>query len=235
MFDREGPVQKSSDVSLKIVAAPKSVKQMVYESLRMSIIENILKPGQELAEESLAAQFGVSRTPIREAFLELAREGLVRLEPRRGAYVTEISPRRVKEMYEMREVLERFVIERAAIVIPDSVLASLRATYDRVQKEVAAGEYAGFHEFDRHFHELLAHYADNSLIEETLMRLYDQVLRIRIYFGENHNHMVASCAEHGAILQALEAHDPHAAAEAISHHDRCVSQRVLDLLQHSMT
>jgi DNA-binding GntR family transcriptional regulator len=223
-------MEKSSVMGLKITSAPKSVKQMAYESLRAAIMDNTLRPGQELTEKSLAAEFGVSRTPIREAFLELARQGLVRLEPRRGACVAEISVRYVHEVYELREILERYAITRATQLMPDDALAAARADYDRAAAEVAQGHMESFMEFDRRFHNLLAQNCDNALVQESLMRVYDLAWRVRTHFVLNREHTTESCREHADILNAMEARDVQGAAEAIAVHDLHVRERVVKLL-----
>lgn len=223
-------MEKSSALGLRITAAARSVKQMAYETLRASIMDSTLQPGQALTEEALAREFSISRTPVREALLELAREGLVRLEPRHGARVAEISIQHVHEVYELREVLERFAVAQAVRLMPDDVLAKTRVDYEAAAGEVQRGHLESFMEFDRRFHNLIAQYSGNLLIHEALMRVYDQAWRVRTYFVHNRQHVIDSCREHEEIMLALEARDGSAAADAIGRHDAHVRQRIVDLL-----
>src|SRR5690349_9734612 len=106
---------------------PAQLERRVYERLRDDIISGVLQPGDQLVEARLAADLGVSKTPVREALIRLQRDGLVSIEPYRGARVLEPSPDDVREIVELRELLECHVARQLAQTRPERVLRALEA------------------------------------------------------------------------------------------------------------
>ena len=104
-----------------------SVEESVTSALRNGILEGELPPGQRLLQEQLAERFGVSRIPLRDALRRLEVEGLVRIDPRRGAYVAELTVADVREIYELREVLEERCMRYAVRALDDAAAASIIA------------------------------------------------------------------------------------------------------------
>src|SRR5262245_45572811 len=101
-----------------------SKREAVYEQLRDQILAGDLRPGEVINERTVAESLGSSRVPLREALIELQRDGLVRLVPRRGAFVRTFSAPDVQHLYELREALEGLAAARAALVLPPGAMTT---------------------------------------------------------------------------------------------------------------
>jgi len=210
------------------------MKQKRSDQLREAIEEEIvmgrLPPGSRIDDTALAVRFGVSRTPIREALIQLASSGLVEIRRRRGALVSEIDPKRLYEMFEVMAELEAMCARRAA---RRSTEAQQRALLSALELTRKAGETrdidAYFHE-NEGFHQAIYAASQNAfLIEQTLslqrrLRPYRRLqLRVR-------DRMTSSEAEHEAIAAAIIAGDADLAAERIRGHVRVQGERFGDLV-----
>ena len=115
---------------------PEPVAKRVFRELRSAIVMMVFQPGQALSEKEIADQFGVSRQPIREAFIKLSEAGLLSIRPQRGTYVVKISTRQVYDVRFVREAVEVAVVRKAALELPAADIDALRATID-AQRAVA--------------------------------------------------------------------------------------------------
>jgi DNA-binding GntR family transcriptional regulator len=140
----------------------RSLSEDVADRLRAAIVRGTFDPGQHLSEATLAEKFGVSRGPIREAFVELEREGLVTIERHRGARVTRLSKVDIDEIYSLRAALERVAMERAMRFATDDDFAAMDAMLATLKRAVKAGKIHDVVECDVGFHDLIykaAHHA----------------------------------------------------------------------------
>jgi len=151
----------------------RSAWQQLYESLKQRIVSGAHKPGDILGEAELAKQFGVSRTPVREALSLLEKEGLVRRIPYRGYLVTELTIDRVLDIIQMRIILEREAVRLAAGRIQPDDIDEL----ERVQNAGLRGEIDPM-EADRRFHQIITRKAGNELLAEFLTKLYNDLHRL---------------------------------------------------------
>ena len=120
------------------IKSHRPLREIVYEELKMQILRGTIVPGTRLMEVEMAEQMGVSRTPIREAIHKLEKEGLVVIEPRRGAYVSRVSMEDMLEILELRENLEGFAAYRAAMYMTEDEKQELRKVehlYNEAVKE----------------------------------------------------------------------------------------------------
>lgn len=158
---------------------PRPASERAYEWVKERILDGRVPGGQLLSEGEAATAVGVSRTPVREAFLRLEVEGLLRLYPKRGALVVPVSPGEVGEVTEARILLETHAAEKviargAAVEVADRMTAILEA-----QRAVdVPGETARFSALDREFHATLVDAADNSLIAHFYSGLHDRQVRM---------------------------------------------------------
>jgi len=199
----------------------KSKKAIVYENLKNRIITNSLKPGEPLNEGILSEDLKMSKTPVREALQQLEKEGFIENIPGKGAFVSRISIQDIRELFEIREILECGVIRRAATrVDPEKVEA--------VKKKFVSSESAGKKVSPGHFksgdevHSFIFEAFGNNRLIEIYRRLQDHVVRNRIYFfDQSHpDRSEESFKEHLEILDALEAQDPVRAEIAVREHLR---------------
>jgi DNA-binding GntR family transcriptional regulator len=145
--------------------------------LREAIVNGTLPPGTHLVEQEIAKQLGISRIPVREAIQKLAEEGLVLKEPRKGAYVQPYSDVELEEIYSLRVVLERFVIERVIANWSEQAANQLQKIADSMLKAANAGNKRRVSELDKVFHETLWELAEHNLLLEVVSGLRARITR----------------------------------------------------------
>ena len=209
---------------------PQALNEWVYDQLKSMICSTSIKPGEQINIEHIAEEMGVSRTPVREALLRLQQDGLVRSVSRVGYFCTSITKRDIREMFELREMLEAFAARKATTNLSDEDLTHLRQSFEPLSLEIADGQYQNFLDSEIQFHTLLVNRASNRKILEVMNALYDHMLRVRILSLFSHEHVVQSFDEHMVILDALERRDAVAAEAAMAHHMRQVKERMLSFL-----
>ena len=194
--------------------APRS--QQVSEQIRAMILGGRLKPGERLVEESLSAELGVSRVPVREALLALSAQGLVRLEPRRGATVAEITPRIVAELVEVRALLEGLNAKLAAQRHDPEIVALLRDTLERGNEAATAGTREELAQLNAEFHERLGEASRNSVLSDVMRGLRE---RTSLAFAINGRARAREdWQEHSGVLAAVIAGDSELAALLANRH-----------------
>jgi DNA-binding GntR family transcriptional regulator len=194
--------------------APRS--QVVSEQIRAMILGGRLKPGERLVEESLSAELGVSRVPVREALLALSAQGLVRIEPRRGATVAEITPKIVAELVEVRALLEGLNARLAAQRHDPEIIAELRDTLERGNAAAKAGTRAELARLNAEFHERLAEASHNSVLSDVMRGLRE---RTSLAFAINGRARAREdWREHAGVLAAVIAGDSELAALLANRH-----------------
>ena len=208
----------------------KTLKRRAYDYVRGKLERGELMPGDRLSEIPLAEGLGISRTPMREAIGQLASEGFVELVPRAGAYVKRPDATELRQLSELRAVLEGHAAAKAAAIIPRPMLEHLRATHNELWELLAGIRDAGQHELTqaqarrmRHanlsFHATILNAADN----ECLSRLVSD-FRIRGRAPEQEEApppvaILEQCVlEHTEILVSIEAAHPQRAADAMAAH-----------------
>jgi DNA-binding GntR family transcriptional regulator len=204
-----------------------TLAQQVYEHLRERILANTYPPEVPLPEEALAAEFQVSRVPVREALRRLAAEGLVTLTPRQGAVVSSLSPKQFLDAYRVREALETLAIRLATPRITSDDLAELDRLQEEMRRQAATGNVAAFFAANAAFHLLLVDRADNADLTTIYAGLLDRLRRYRTPSLDLRGGLARSIDEHQAILDAVRAGDAEAAARLLAEHIE-VPQRALE-------
>ncbi len=197
-----------------------SLGTKVYQTLRSAILELRFKPGEILRKPEICAELGVSRSPVSDAVARLAAEGLVDVVPQAGTYAARFSMAAIREGAFLREAIELAAIERVAGLISDDQLEQLRRNLTQQAVVVADGDVAGFYRLDSEMHDLLLSFSGFhklSLVSETASAHVNRARRLLLPVP---GRVVATLAEHRAILTALEVRDPLAARDAVRHHLR---------------
>ncbi len=182
--------------------------QVVVPALREAIVGNLLPPGHRLTEIGLSQRLKVSRTPLREAFAQLEREGLVTVVPRVGVFVREVSLRDVEEIYEVRAALESLAVELATKRMTAIGHAQLDALVDTMHGRVAAGDPEGYTEALDGFYAAVMSLADNSALYQTHTGLLGPVRRLRRIAMSLPGRMQASHDQAVRIKEAMQRGDP---------------------------
>lgn len=199
--------------------------QSVYKALRRAIIEQALKPGMKLPEDSIGEQLGVSRTLVREAFGRLAVEGLVELKPNRGASVAYPTLEEARDVFDVRRGLERQVAETLSGRLTVAQAAELESHIGQEERALGrdgpesirlAGE----------FHIRLAEMTGNALLLRYVQEVSSRCSLILAIYGRPHS---SECAvsEHRQLIEALRAGDAARATELMDHHLQAVVTRAL--------
>jgi len=215
----------SGSPSLPIVSTQKLATQ-IHARLRADILSLRLAPGAFVSEKELSHAYLTGRTPIREALLRLADEGLVEIVPKSGTRVTKIPASRLPEAIIVRKALEDITTRAAAERAATSDLMGLRVLLQRQLEAAEAGDEMAFHEADEAFHAEIATMAGYPGIWELVQQVKAQVDRYRLLTLPETGRMARVQRDHAAVLAGLEARDPAAAAAAMSAH---IDQLRLDI------
>ncbi|OAP36861.1 GntR family transcriptional regulator [Sinorhizobium glycinis] len=204
----------------------------IYQQLHAAIVSLALKPGISLQEKRIAEEFGVSRTPVREALLRLAEVGLVEIFPQSGTFVSRIPLSAIPEAVVIRKSLERTTVERAAQVATAEDIAQLDSIIARQRAHASLGEASHFYEQDEAFHEAISAIAGYPGIWTLVKTVKLQIDRARRLTLPVSGRMTTVTEEHEAILDAIAAHDADRASAAMMHHLGAVIPDVEALRQH---
>jgi DNA-binding GntR family transcriptional regulator len=196
--------------------APRALYQDVAERLRKRIFERELEPGSWIDELRLAAEFGISRTPMREALKVLAAEGLVTMKVRRGAYVTEMSVADVEQIYHLLALLESDAAGEVARKASSADLALLRALHDQLERSVDQRET--YFDLNEQFHMQLLAIEANRWRQQIVTDLRQVMKLNRHHSLFRQGRLLESLAEHRALMAALEGRDPAEAARLMRAH-----------------
>lgn len=205
-------------LQLQKVAAPVSLKDQAYLAIKAAILSLTLKPGQALVESELAEQLGISKTPVRTALHELEREGLVTKILYKGTYVSEITLRDIKEIFQLRAVLEGLGARLATPNFDEPELAQARQLLRSMEQALKAGDKELASQHGAQFHELILQKADNQRLHLIVHNLDDQVQRFRLLSDRISGRLEKSVKEHNRILDAIEEGDPDLAEQRIREH-----------------
>jgi DNA-binding GntR family transcriptional regulator len=218
---------------LLVRAERSQLKDQVYQELKQAIVDLRLQPGQALREATLSAQLGVSKTPVREALVRLQEEGLVTIEPYRGATVSSYAHDDLVEIYELREILEGACARYAATSMTAANHAELqrivKASQSALKARKADRDTVLAQLFDD-FDECLLQQMANSRIRGLLENLRCHVVRIGRLTVTIPGRLEQSVAQHAEIAEAIRSHDPDAAEAAMRHHVRSVREDQLTAL-----
>ena len=216
-----GPTTEQRDLELTIDdASADGIAGSVYRELHAAICDFRLEPNQRLVQNNLADQLGISRTPVRDALMRLAQEGLVHPAPQRGGYlVSEFTAREVLDIYDVRLALEPLAASQAAGHHTSVEIAMLRELNSAIAAQ-AEGSSDDTFELNREFHGLVISRSDNVIIRRMLDQLWSMPSALRMYNLQ----MVADhdpesmVSEHEQIITALESGDGARVANDVRSH-----------------
>ncbi|MGB4466765.1 MAG: GntR family transcriptional regulator [Azovibrio sp.] len=206
--------------------SPTALYQEVAERLRQRIFAHELLPGTWVDEQKLAEQYGISRTPLREALKVLASEGLVVLKPRRGCYVTEILPQDLDDIFPLIALLEGRCAAEAVRKMDKADKADLErlaALHERLEQIARENRMADFFEANQAFHKAIQELAGNRWLQQVIQDLRKVLKLSRLHSLSLEGRLQQSLEEHRGILAALQAGDAALAEKRM--HDHLLSGR----------
>ncbi|HMZ06089.1 MAG TPA: GntR family transcriptional regulator [Anaerolineales bacterium] len=214
----------------------RQLRKLVAEQLRAAILEGRLKPGEWLRQEKLAQELNVSQMPVREALKELAAEGLIEHVPYRGARVVEFSVEDISDLYEHRAFLEGRAAEFAAGHLTSEEIKELRAMADQMA-DLPPEQIVRYRKINRTFHETIFHASTHEYLTRTLTQIWETFPTMLIgNFAATAQQPVPQRddqdrAEHQAIVEALEAHNPQKAGQAMRMHILSAAHHLIESLK----
>lgn len=197
--------------------------------LEQEIVTGVLKPGSRLDESLLAERFGISRTPIREALLQLSANGLVEIRPRRGAIVATITLKDLMDMFEVMADLEALCGRLAARRISEAEKRALIAAQQRCQS-LTDGDPDDYYQANLDLHNLIYAASHNRFLEKQTKELRQRLTPHRRLQVGMPGRMKSSSKEHGDLVQAILDGDPQLAEELLRQHITLQGERFADLL-----
>jgi DNA-binding GntR family transcriptional regulator len=194
---------------------------MAYGELRRAILTGRLAPGAHVSVRPLCEEFGLSATPVKVALTALEREGFLVLHPHRGFFVPEVDQEDMRELYELREVLDGIAARRvAALSCRDGLVAGLTELLDAQATAVAAGDLTGYTDLDVQFHQEILAAAGNGRLRHVSENMIGQLRLGRTTSSRVPGRPAAALAEHAEIMAAIAAGQPQQAERAARRHVR---------------
>jgi DNA-binding GntR family transcriptional regulator len=197
-----------------------SVRARILKSLRLAIAEGRLRPGEKLSEERLARDFGVSRTPVREALKQLHNESLVEIRRRSGTFVAQLSKADLPELLALREILEGLSARLCATADPARWRPAVLAAISDMEFAAARDDASAYFLADRKFHQAILHGGADGPVVDHYDRVFNRLNLYALSVMAQQRRVKQGLAEHKAIVSALEAGDADAAEKAMRRHAR---------------
>ena len=200
------------------------LREIVYEELKRQILVGEIAPGTRMMEVELAEDMGVSRTPVREAIRKLEKEGLVTIEPRRGAYASDISIKDMVDVLEVRQMLEGMA---ASMVTEEEKLDFVEAN-SAYKNAVKKGNIEEIIRYDELFHQLIVSYSGNKTLNQLLSQVQELALRFRYIYYDDFSRYENMPVEHEEIEEAIISGDTQKAKVVAEEHVERLKKFVID-------
>jgi DNA-binding GntR family transcriptional regulator len=207
----------------------------VYTLIRQAVTSGRFVPGQRLSERELAGQYGVSRTPIREAFRHLIQEGLVVYKPNSGYRIIPLSEELARHILVVRETLESMAARLAALRDPKATAQAMAKTLPKARRAYREGQLSELIAANQSFHQALVESSGNSVLEAMYHTLQGYIGLMMSLSLSWHRRPVETFREHGEILRALKSGNPDTAERAIRRHVRSAYAGVLRNVRQYLT
>lgn len=205
---------------------PMDLTEWAYNTLKRQILDNNLPAGSQIVVDQVAAQLNISRTPVREALLLLQNKGIVHIIPRVGCFVCEITRDELREVFELRCVIESYAARKAAENMSDE---ELQHWLEQVRKSVAAyhnGDLMEFNSMETIIHDLLIQRLNNKRILNVMEMVADNIYRERVIGTKSAENVKHAVEEHRAIVDAIVGRRADDACTLMEIHIRNVERRI---------
>lgn len=225
------PVHRSNPSRLQAIPhQTASATEKAYEAIRQEILNNELRSGEPVPVERFVQELRLSRTPVREAILRLQREGLIEIRPRMGTFVSHLDIRQIRDMYELRRVLEGHAAKLAASRVPRDAVRCLQKELRAYAIDRPKPDCKGMSGSGKKVHALILENCGNMALADMLRSMQDHFVRFRSISLEIPEKVISSHNEHLAILDALDRRDCEQAEKLVHQHFEHAAQFLLDSL-----
>jgi DNA-binding GntR family transcriptional regulator len=230
---RKGRARTSAAAAALRARQPRGSRvEEAYSAIRQRILDNVYPPGHQALENALAAELAISRTPVREALIRLANEGLVEVIPRHGMRVLPVLPVDMSEIYVVLTALEGAAAEILANRRPSAAeLKPLEDATTDMARALKADDLDAWAAADERFHQGLVELAGNRTLVDAVQRLGDRVHRARMFTLRLRPKPVRSTEEHTALLGRIRAGDASGAARAYRAHRERASRELIEIFE----
>lgn len=187
-----------------VIERPKSLRDLVLENLRDRIVSGRLAMGQSLSERSISDELEVSKTPVREALAQLREEGLVQIEPQKGAKVFTLTEEEVEQICDFRMTIEFAAFQLALALNPDTLASDMANVVNEMTKAMEAGEVDAYLDLDTAFHRIAFRHCGNEYLSASYERYEGKIAALRTHMAALPEHTKLSFKEHIDLQKACE-------------------------------
>lgn len=201
-------------VKTRKIVSHLTLREKIADAIRDDIIKGRLKAGQRVSEPELATRYGISRTPVREAFRQLAAEGFLQLTPRKGVRIAYLTEKDVTEFYELKSVLEGYAARIAAEKIQEKDLQKMEQLNEQIAKLHEHGDLKKIAKVHNDFHSIFLEASGNDQLQSTVSQLANRFQRFTILLalaGKN----LEAVAQHRDIIEAFRRRDAERAEQLV--------------------
>jgi DNA-binding GntR family transcriptional regulator len=213
-----------------MVSTTATYQQQAYDFIKAQITNRGFRPGEYITDARIARELHISRTPVREAFQRLEKENLLLNEARRGWRVHTLTLKDIKEIFDIKEVVEGMAARKAAACTDEAQRAGLRSAFDDMWRGAADNDTEAWVQADHRFHDAIFAMADNTRACRIIWNLNDQWNRVRIGFSTIRNRVERANDEHKAIMDAILAGDGEEAERQTHAHFQQVREELVSVL-----
>lgn len=204
------------------------LREIVYEELKRQILVGEIAPGTRMMEVELADVMGVSRTPVREAIRKLEKEGLVTIEPRKGAYASNVSIKDMVDVLEVRQGLEGMAAAIASGKITETQKTELLQVVEKYKTAVASANIDEIIKYDEEFHSMIISISGNKTLMQVFSTVQELALRFRYIYYDDFNRYESMPREHQLIEEAIMSGDSEKARVAAGDHVSKLKEFILN-------
>ncbi|MBG6202032.1 DNA-binding GntR family transcriptional regulator [Labrenzia sp. EL_13] len=201
-----------------VIERPKSLRDLVLENLRERIVSGRLAMGQSLSERSIADELQVSKTPVREALAQLREEGLVQIEPQKGAKVFTLTEDEVEQICDFRMTIEFAAFELALMLDPDGLASDMANVVSDMTSAMDAGEVHAYLDLDTAFHQIAFKHCGNEYLSASYERYEGKIAALRTHMAALPEHTQLSFKEHIELQKACEVKNLNALKSILEEH-----------------
>lgn len=205
---------------------PMDLTEWAYNSIKQLILNNTLPADSQIHIDQMAAQLNISRTPVREALMQLQNKGLVRIVPHVGCFVCRITREEFCEVFELRALIESYAARRAAETMTEEQLQQWVDHVNSSEAAVRRGNMREFNVLETIIHDSLIVNLHNRKILDVMDMVADIIYRERMIAMSSRDNVERSLEEHRLVVEAIVKHDPDEAAHLMEQHVRNVQARI---------
>jgi phosphonate utilization transcriptional regulator len=219
-------MKPSPDIHAIELLQSQSLTTLVQREIERMILAGSLASGDKLNEAEIAAQFGVSRGPVREAFRALEEAGLVHTEKNRGVFVRVITLDEADQIYELRANFDQMAGRKLAARVTPDELKELRSLLERMEKATARDDPDSYHQLNLRFHDSIVAYAGNAKLLEAYRRLVNELNLFRRHTLAQRDRLPTSTREHKKIVEAIASGNPETTGKLLFDHAMASRDRI---------